>query len=125
MVHLIGSKLVCIAIAVLQSVFVGPHVTGQGITMEIFLGGGFYLLNRMGMVFDRRLFFGNRLFLHLLRLGFVNHLHLVLTFDLFRGKSGVFPRFDDLVIWIGFRLNKLHFLKAAKQVSLKFLLSMI
>ena len=121
-VHVVGCEFIDVAVAVFEGVFVGPHVASQRVAVEVFLGGSFHLLNRIYMVFDSRRFLHSRFFL---RLRPVDHLHLVLVFNLLGGESGVFPRFDDLVVRACFGLRFRGFLKAAKKVSIQFHLCMV
>ena len=111
-VHVIRRELVDVAVAVLQGIFVGPDITSQCVAMEVFLCGGFYLIQGVGVVFDFRLFLCDRFCYR----GVVpfHYLYLILAFDLFGCKRGVFARFNDLVVWCGFRLHGFRLLESTK-----------
>ena len=99
MVHIVRRQLVDVAVAVLQSIFVGPNVTRQRVAMEIFLGRCLHLLDGIDMVFD----FGSFLnygFSHLpvIRFFAFHHLHLGLSFQGFRCKTDVLSRLQNPIV---------------------------
>ena len=100
-VHIVGCQFIKVPIAILQCVFVGPHVGCQRVAMEILTCGGLDF------------FIGIYLALH-------NHLHMLLLRQLIFGETAVLTSFQLLVMPRWNHLLHLFQLQLAKQRLLRF-----